>query len=108
MMKGLDVKKSGIEVTESLVISLILDNYSNKVIETRYLTREIPDGESHRLQLIKSTTKRYSLKEVDKRMMDRLTADFFVKISVRITHEQFERFVDSSYDLFSLDANKLN
>lgn len=78
------------------------------VIETRSLKRVIVNDTTKVTQIIKAKMKEHSMNEIDKDVLEKLGSKPYLILEDEILADQFENFVDKSFDLFSVDLTKLN
>lgn len=90
------------------IYSLNYNLGDTNVIETRSLKRVIVNDTTKVTQIIKAKMKEHSMNEIDKDVLEKLDSTPYLILEDEILADQFENFVDKSFDLFSVDLTKLN
>ncbi|WP_088051611.1 C2 domain-containing protein [Virgibacillus dakarensis] len=87
-----------------------LNDMRDEVMETRTIKRLIhdEDGSLKSTLYMKSDMKVHPIKEVDSKTRDLIGKNSFLIYSDEISFNQFEKYMDISCDLFSVDFSKLN
>ncbi|UJF27932.1 hypothetical protein [Planococcus sp. 107-1] len=94
------------EVKYKVVQSFVVSHFQNELIETRYIKRIIEENENETLvtktQILKSNIKRVGLAEIPVKNHDRYFHNEFKSFEVFIKKDDFETYMQSSFDLFKL------